>query len=67
VSLARGAGSTRLPGQPTVSFDGRGSSDPDIVAPISQRIRGRTHVFSRWSDGGLQAHDIVATASPATY
>jgi glucose/arabinose dehydrogenase len=39
-----------------------------ISAPSPQTIRGgKTYTFSSWSDGGAQAHDIIAPASPATY
>jgi glucose/arabinose dehydrogenase len=38
-----------------------------ISAPNGQRIRGKVWNFSSWSDGGLQGHDIIAPASPATY
>jgi glucose/arabinose dehydrogenase len=38
-----------------------------ISAVTPQRVRAKTYVFSSWSDGGLQTHDIIAPASPATY
>jgi hypothetical protein len=39
-----------------------------ISAPSPQTIRGgKTYRFLSWSDGGAQAHDVIAPASPATY
>jgi glucose/arabinose dehydrogenase len=42
-------------------------STVSMSAVTPQRIRGKTYVFSFWSDGGAQTHTIVAPASPATY
>jgi hypothetical protein len=38
-----------------------------ISAPSSQTLGGVTYVFSSWSDGGAQNHDIIAGAQPSTY
>jgi glucose/arabinose dehydrogenase len=43
-----------------------GSSNT-VSALTPQRIRGKSYVFSRWSDGGAQTHTIVAPATPTTY
>jgi PKD repeat protein len=43
-----------------------GSSNT-VSALTPQRIRGKTYVFSRWSDGSAQTHTIVAPATPTTY
>ena len=42
-------------------------STNSISAVTPQRVRGKTYVFSSWSDGLAQTHVIVAPASPATY
>jgi glucose/arabinose dehydrogenase len=42
-------------------------STNSISAVTPQRIRGKTYVFSSWSDGGAQTHAIVAPTSPTTY
>jgi hypothetical protein len=38
-----------------------------ISAPSQQTLGGVTYVFSSWSDGGAQNHDITAGAQPSTY
>jgi hypothetical protein len=38
-----------------------------ISAPSPQTIGGSTYVFSSWSDGGAQTHNIVAPATDTTY
>jgi Ca2+-binding RTX toxin-like protein len=38
-----------------------------VNAPSPQTLSGTTHVFSSWSDGKGQQHDIVTGASPSTY
>jgi hypothetical protein len=35
-------------------------SKNSISAPTPQTVKGATYVFSSWSDGGAQAHDIIA-------
>jgi PKD repeat protein len=42
-------------------------STVSISAVTPQRIKGKTYVFSSWSDGGGQTHLITAPASPATF
>jgi PKD repeat protein len=42
-------------------------SSVSISAVTPQRIRGKDHVFSSWSDGGAQTHTIVAPSGPTTY
>jgi glucose/arabinose dehydrogenase len=43
-----------------------GSSN-SVNATSPQTLGGVSYGFSSWSDGGAQAHSIVAGASPATY
>jgi hypothetical protein len=43
-----------------------GSSN-SVNAPSPQLLGGASYAFSSWSDGGAQAHAIIAGASPATY
>ena len=39
----------------------------NVNAPSPQMLSGTTHVFSSWSDGKGQTHDILTAASPSTY
>ena len=40
----------------------------NTVSAISPQAKGnKTYAFSSWSDGGDQAHTIVAPAAPTTY
>ncbi|MGE5272146.1 MAG: PQQ-dependent sugar dehydrogenase, partial [Verrucomicrobiota bacterium] len=43
-----------------------GSSN-SISAPSPQTLSGAIYMFSAWSDGGAESHNIVAPASAATY
>jgi glucose/arabinose dehydrogenase len=43
-----------------------GSSN-SVSASSPQLLGGQDYAFSSWSDGGAQAHNIVAPAAPATY
>ena len=43
-----------------------GSSN-SVGASSPQVLGGQDYAFSSWSDGGAQAHNIVAPATPATY
>ena len=43
-----------------------GSSN-SVGASSPQVIGGQDYAFSSWSDGGAQAHNLVAPAAPATY
>jgi glucose/arabinose dehydrogenase len=36
-------------------------------APSPQSFAGSTYIFSSWSDGGAQTHDILTQANPSTY
>ena len=38
-----------------------------VNAPSPQSPAGGTYFFDHWSDGGSQAHDIIAPAVPTTY
>jgi PKD repeat protein len=38
-----------------------------VNAPSPQPLSGTTYVFSSWSDGGRQQHDIVTGAQPSTH
>jgi glucose/arabinose dehydrogenase/Ca2+-binding RTX toxin-like protein len=38
-----------------------------VNAPSPQTLSGTTYVFSSWSDGKGQQHDIVTGATPSTY
>jgi hypothetical protein len=38
-----------------------------LSAPSPQTLSGRTYVFTRWSDGGGQSHNITAGSTAATY
>jgi glucose/arabinose dehydrogenase len=38
-----------------------------IAAPRSQTLNGTSYEFVSWSDGGAAQHDVVASATPATY
>jgi glucose/arabinose dehydrogenase len=38
-----------------------------ISAPSPQTLNGRSYAFQGWSDGGAQAHDIIAPAAAATF
>ncbi len=38
-----------------------------VNAPSPQALSGKTYVFSSWSDGKGQQHDIVTGATPSTY
>jgi glucose/arabinose dehydrogenase len=42
-------------------------STNSLSAPTTQTLGGQTYQFSSWSDGGAQAHNVVAPATPATY
>ena len=42
-------------------------STNSISAPSPQTINGSTYVFSSWSDGGTQTHNVVAPATDTTY
>ena len=42
-------------------------STVSVSAPTPQTMNGIGYVFSSWSDGGGQSHDIIAPATPATY
>ena len=39
----------------------------NVNAPSPQTLSGKTYVFSSWSDGKGQQHDIVTGATPSTY
>jgi hypothetical protein len=42
-------------------------SNNSVSAPTTQ-VKGRkSYAFASWSDGGAQAHNIVAPAVPTTY
>jgi PKD repeat protein len=43
------------------------NSNTAIGAPSPQTIGSSTYVFSSWSDGGAQSHNVIAPASAATY
>jgi glucose/arabinose dehydrogenase/PKD repeat protein len=47
-----------------VSWEGYNLS---VNAPSPQTLSGTTYVFSSWSDGKGQQHDIVTGATPSTY
>jgi len=38
-----------------------------IAAPLTQTLNGTSYDFVSWSDGGAAQHDVVASATPATY
>jgi fibronectin type 3 domain-containing protein len=42
-------------------------STNSVSATSPQSAGGTSYVFSSWSDGGAQTHDVVGAASPATY
>ena len=42
-------------------------STVSVSAPTPQALDGIGYVFSSWSDGGAQSHDIIAPATAATY
>jgi glucose/arabinose dehydrogenase len=39
----------------------------NVNAPSSQTLSGKTYMFSSWSDGKAQQHNIVTGATPTTY
>jgi glucose/arabinose dehydrogenase/PKD repeat protein len=39
----------------------------NVNAPSPQTLSGSSYVFSSWSDGGAQSHDIVTGATLSTY
>src|SRR5579871_1383194 len=63
LSVAFGSGTDATPFTRTVIV---GSSNSLAVAS-PQTLAGVPYDFIAWSDGGAQAHDVVASASPATY
>jgi hypothetical protein len=42
-------------------------SKNSISAPSPQTVNKSTYYWRSWSDGGAQAHDIVAPATATTY
>jgi glucose/arabinose dehydrogenase len=66
------------PGGFQLTFNGSTSTAPfnrtvivgsknSISAPSPQKKGNKSYQFQSWSDGGGQAHDITAPASPSTY
>ena len=66
------------PGGLTLTFNGTSAkgtvtrtvivgSTNTIIAVSPQQKGNKTYTFASWSDGGAQAHNITAPASPATY
>jgi glucose/arabinose dehydrogenase len=39
----------------------------NATAPSPQSLSETTYVFSSWSDGGAQSHDVITEAQPSTY
>jgi glucose/arabinose dehydrogenase/PKD repeat protein len=42
-------------------------STTTVDAASPQTLGGQGYEFASWSDGGARSHDVLATASPATY
>jgi hypothetical protein len=63
LQLAVNATSSTTPFSRTVIV---GSSN-SLSAPSPQSLSGQEYVFSSWSDGGSQTHNITAPASSASY
>ena len=38
-----------------------------IAAPLTQTLNSTGYEFVSWSDGGAAQHDVIASATPATY
>jgi hypothetical protein len=55
---------TVVPGTPVTLIVGSVAS---VGTPSPQDVGGQPWTFQSWSDGGAQAHDIVAPASATTY
>ncbi|HEX2506226.1 MAG TPA: PQQ-dependent sugar dehydrogenase, partial [Gaiellaceae bacterium] len=63
LQLTVGSSSAAAPFSRTVIV----GSSSSVSAPSPQTSGGSSYVFSSWSDGGAQAHNVVAPASAATF
>jgi glucose/arabinose dehydrogenase len=43
------------------------NSATTVAVPSPQTFNGMSYLFSSWSDGGAQNHDIIGPATPTTY